>query len=112
MGKKERGRCSSVSGRIGSREVNDTRWKDNAVVTVASTIYGQHPTGKVKRWSKKDNTQVMIPIPQALQAYNSNMSGTDRMDQNIKVVVEFVHVDVSFSCSECLANCKVQRNIY
>ena len=72
-----------MSGKIGNHEVNVTRWKDNAVVTVASTIYDQHPMGKVKRWSKKDNKQVMVPIPQAVQAYNSNMGGTDRMDQNI-----------------------------
>lgn len=81
--KKERGTASSVSGKIHSKDIKVTRWKDNAVVTVCSTIHGENPTGKVKRWSKKDNKHVQIDIPKAVQVYNSNMGGTDRMDQNI-----------------------------
>ena len=83
MSKKERGYHSSISGILGEREVTVTRWNDNAVVTVASTLLGENPKGKVKRWSKKDSKHAMIDIPHAFKVYNTNMGGTDRMDQNI-----------------------------
>lgn len=53
MDKKERGSSSSTSGKVDVNEVKVTRWKDNAVVTVASTLYSQNPSGKVKWWSEK-----------------------------------------------------------
>lgn len=83
MSKTERGTSSSAVGKIDSGEIVVTRWQDNAVVTVASTLHGQPPIGKVKRWSKKDSKHVQITVPHAIQVYNSNMGGTDRMDQKI-----------------------------
>ena len=83
MNKKERGSSSSISGKVGANEVKVIRWKDNAVVTVLSTHHSQNPIGKVKRWSKKEKKSILIDIPSAVQAYNRNMGGTDRMDQNI-----------------------------
>ena len=60
-----------------------TRWKDNSVVTVASTVDGEQPLGSVKRWSKKDMKHVPIPIPKSIQNYNKYMGGTDQMGQNV-----------------------------
>ncbi|XP_061677877.1 piggyBac transposable element-derived protein 3-like [Syngnathoides biaculeatus] len=81
MKKQERG---SVDYRLDtSSGVLVCRWNDNSVVTVASTVFGVTPTGSVKRWSRKDNREIQIPIPQMILAYNQNMGGTDRMDENI-----------------------------
>ena len=63
MGKKERGCHSSFSGTVGASEVVVTRWNNNAVVTVDSTLLGQNSIGKVKRWSKKDSKHARINIP-------------------------------------------------
>lgn len=59
------------------------RWKDNAVVTVASTCYAADPVGNRFRWSKAKKKDVLVDIPYSVQNYNDNMGGTDRMDQNI-----------------------------
>ena len=60
-----------------------TRWKDNAVVTVASTVHGQNPIGKSKRSPKKDTKYAQIPVDHAIENYNKGMGGTDHMDQNV-----------------------------
>lgn len=67
LDKKERGSSSSISGKVGANEVKIIRWKDDAVVTVSSTLHGKNPTGKVKRWSRKDKKHTMINIPYAVQ---------------------------------------------
>lgn len=81
--KKERGYAECVTGTMGSENIKVTRWKDNAVVTVASTLHGVLPVGKVKRWSKQKTKHVEIEIPKSVKAYNNSMGGTDQMDQNI-----------------------------
>ena len=81
--KKERGYAECVTGTIGSENIKVSRWKDNAVVTVASTLHGKLPVGKVKRWSKQKTKHIDIEVPKAIKAYNNSMGGTDQMDQNI-----------------------------
>jgi len=81
--KKERGFCASVTAKMESSNIIITRWKDNSVVTVASTVDSEQPLGSVKRWSKKDMKHVQIPIPKSIQNYNKCMGGTDQMDQNV-----------------------------
>ncbi|XP_068240926.1 piggyBac transposable element-derived protein 3-like [Palaemon carinicauda] len=49
INKKERGYHSSATGIVEASEVTVSRWKDNAVVTVASTLLGKSPVGKVKQ---------------------------------------------------------------
>ena len=63
--------------------MNVTRWKDNAVVTAASTLLRENPVGEVKRWSKADKKHIQVKIPHVIKIYNQHMGGTDRMDQNV-----------------------------
>ena len=81
--KKVRGSSETVTGVMESNNIKVTRWKDNSVVTVGSTINGKEPVAKVRRWSKEKSTHIEVPIPQAISNYNKNMGGTDQMNQNI-----------------------------
>ena len=81
--KKTRGSSETFTGNIGDKTVKISRWKDNSVLTVASTIYGEDPVSKVGRWSKEKMKHIDVPIPKAVSNYNRNMGGTDQMDQNI-----------------------------
>ncbi|XP_037124085.1 piggyBac transposable element-derived protein 3-like [Syngnathus acus] len=60
-----------------------TRWKDNAVVTIASTLAAEHPLQKVSRWSRKEKKKVAVDQPFVVQLYNRSTGGTDRADQSI-----------------------------
>lgn len=60
-----------------------TRWKDNSVVTIASTLAAEHPLQKASRWSAKEKKKVSVDQPFVVQLYNRNMGGTDRADQSI-----------------------------
>ena len=60
-----------------------TQWKDNPILTAASTIHGENPTNNVCRWSKKYCEHIQVSIPHVIDVYNQYMGGTDQMDQNI-----------------------------
>lgn len=81
--KKERGFNITVTCKIDNENILLTRWKDNATVTVASTVNGTQPIGKCQRWSKAEAKKKTIQIPHVIQAYNRNMGGTDLMNQNV-----------------------------
>ena len=81
--KKDRGFSASVTGIVGSSTIMVTRWKDNAVVTVASTVHRQNKIGKAKLWSEKDTKYVQIPVTHAIENYSKGVGGTDQMDQNV-----------------------------
>lgn len=59
------------------------RWKDNAVVSMASTTCGVHPISSAKRYCKSENKNVDLPRPHMIKMYNKYMGGTDRMDQDL-----------------------------
>ena len=61
------------------------RWKDNKVVTVASTYCGAALIGKAKRFSHADRRTIEISQPQVVRVYNMGMGGVDRLDQNLAV---------------------------
>ena len=63
--------------------VNIVRWKDNNVVTTASTLFGSHPVAPVGRYSREAKTRVPIIRPHAIKQYNESMGGTDRQDQHV-----------------------------
>ena len=81
--KLERGSYDAVTGTLDDTKIKVTRWKDNAVVTVASTLLGESPVGNANRWSKKDCKRIQVTIPHVIDIYNQNMGGPDCMDQNI-----------------------------
>lgn len=81
--KKERGYTEVATATLSGHKVFLNRWKDNSVVTVASTQFAANPEGSVKRWSKTEKKHIQVPIPHAINHYNRNMDGTDRTDQNV-----------------------------
>ena len=59
------------------------QWKDNKVVTRASTFVGKMPLMKAHRYVKAQNGRAEIDHPQSMFLYNKGMGGVDRLDQNI-----------------------------
>ena len=59
------------------------RWKDNRVVTVASTFTGVAPLTHTNRFSRERKERIRIPQPQAVAVYNKGMGGVDRFDENV-----------------------------
>ena len=59
------------------------RWKENAVVTLASNVVADKPIQKTNRWSVKDKKKIAITQPMMVRNYNCHMGGVDRLDQNI-----------------------------
>lgn len=81
MGKLKRGDYdSAVDSNSGT---NIVRWKDNKVVTVASTYAGVNPIGVAQRFVRVEKKKVGVPIPRCIQIYNHGMGGVDRCDQNV-----------------------------
>ena len=60
------------------------RWKDNKVVTVASTFVGKMPLRKAHHYVKAQNGRAEIDQPQSIFLYNKGIRGVDRLDQNIR----------------------------
>lgn len=81
--KMQRGYTEVATADLSGDKILLSRWKDNSVVTVASTRFAANPEGTVKRWCKTDKKHVQVPIPHAIYNYNRNMGGTDRTDQNV-----------------------------
>ncbi|XP_037115308.1 piggyBac transposable element-derived protein 3-like [Syngnathus acus] len=83
MKRKPRGAVSVVYDT--ANKIALTRWKDNAVVTIASTLAAEHPLQKVSRWSRQEKKKVAVDQPFVVQLYNRSMGGTDRADQSIEL---------------------------
>ena len=81
MKKEARGSSDIVNDN--KSNVTLVRWKDNKVVTVASTIYGKEPMKRARRYVKDKGGRVEIDQPNSISVYNKTMGGVDRMDQNI-----------------------------
>ena len=83
VSKENRGAYDGAKARFKGKEIFVTQWKDNAVFTLASSLYGVEPLGTKKRWSKTERKHIYIDTPFVVCQYNKNMGGTDRMDQTI-----------------------------
>lgn len=81
MEKKDRGSFASAISKDDGYII--ARWKDNAVVTMASTTYGVQPLSSASRYSKTDKKKIDLPRPHMITMYNKYMGGTDRMDQDL-----------------------------
>ena len=64
--------------------VTFVRWKDNKVVTVASTLYGKEPMKTARGYIKDKGGRVEIDQPNSISGYNKTTGGVDRMDENIR----------------------------
>ena len=82
--KKQARRISDVVNKKDKKSnVTLVRWKDNKVVTVASTLYGKEPMKRARRYIKDQGGRVETDQPNAISFSNKTMYGVDRMDQNI-----------------------------
>ena len=81
MEKLERGAFDVVNDK--NSNLTLVRWKDNKVVTVASTFVGKMPLRKAHRYVKAQNGRAEIDQPQSIFLYNKGMGGVDRVDKNI-----------------------------
>jgi hypothetical protein len=80
---KKRDRGTIFSTKMSETNIKITKWVDNAVVSVASTLFGKLPVASVSRYSRVERSRITIPCPSAIKEYNKCMGGTDRMDQNV-----------------------------
>lgn len=67
------------------RKIVVSRWMDNSVVTVASTIHPVFPLSSAQRYSAAEKKKITIKRPRCIEKYNQFMGGTDQMDSNINV---------------------------
>ena len=81
MEKLERGASDVVTDKNSNLML--VRWKDNKVVTVASTFVGKIALRKARRYVKAQNGRAEIDQPQGIFLYDKGMGGVDRPDQNI-----------------------------
>ncbi|CAB4067154.1 unnamed protein product [Lepeophtheirus salmonis] len=74
-----------ISNVVNDNKYNVTlvRWKDNKVVTVASTLYGKEPMKRASRYMKDNGGRVYRDQPNDISVYNRHMGGVDKLDQNI-----------------------------
>ncbi|XP_050305583.1 piggyBac transposable element-derived protein 3-like [Anthonomus grandis grandis] len=68
---------------VADNEIALCKWNGNSVVTLATNVCLVLPVNKVKRFSQAEKKHVYIDQPQLIKAYNENMGGVDRSDQNI-----------------------------
>ena len=81
MEKLERGASDVVTDK--NSNLTLVRWKENKVVTVASTFVGKMPLRKAHRYIKAQNGRAEIDQPQSIFVYNKGMGEADHLDQNI-----------------------------
>ncbi|KAI8432777.1 hypothetical protein MSG28_013736 [Choristoneura fumiferana] len=78
--KKERGYSEEYVANVNDVEVSTVIWKDNKVVTLASTFAGQNPISDVRRYDKKQSKYIEIKRPFVVGEYNRHMGGVDLID--------------------------------
>ena len=83
VSKENRDAYDAAKAKFKGKEIFVTRWKDNAVLTLALSLYGVEPLGTKKRWSKTEKKHIYIDIPFVVCQHNKNMGGNDRKDQNV-----------------------------
>ena len=59
------------------------KWKDNQVVSIASTAHDVAPLSSTSRYSREERKRIQVPIPRVFLEYNKSMGGTDQMDGNV-----------------------------
>lgn len=94
----KQGRGFMTSKSIEGLDIHLTKWVDNSVVSVASTVYGMNPVTKALRYSSADQKKVEVPRPLVVAKYNQCMGGVDRMDQNISLYRVGIHGKKWWSC--------------
>ncbi|CAG4945242.1 unnamed protein product [Parnassius apollo] len=78
--KKDRGYSEEYIADVNSVDVSTVVWKDNKLVTLASTFAGLNPISEVRRYDKKNSRYINIPRPNVVSEYNRHMGGVDLVD--------------------------------
>ena len=73
MKKLERGASDVVTDN--NSNLTLVRWKDNKMVTAASTFVGKMPLRKVHCYAKAQNGRAEVDQPQSIFLYNKGMGG-------------------------------------
>lgn len=92
------GRGYMTSKSIQGLDIHVTKWVDNAVVSVASTVYGVDPATTALRYSSVEKKKIEVPRPLVVAKYNKSMGGVDRMDENISLYRIGIHGKKWWSC--------------
>lgn len=88
---KKLGRGFMTGKSVEGLNLHVTKWVDNAVVSVASTVYGMSPVTKALRYSSEKQSKIEVPRPFVVAKYNQFMGGVDRMDQNVSLYRIGIH---------------------
>ncbi|CAH2101779.1 unnamed protein product [Euphydryas editha] len=62
-----------------------TKWFDNKPVTLLSSIYAAEEVDECSRYDRRLKRFVLVPRPQVIREYNSNMGGVDLTDRLLAV---------------------------
>jgi len=54
-------------------DISVTWWKDNKLVTLASTYIGSEPAGTISRYDERQKQQITISCPNIVKEYNAHM---------------------------------------
>ena len=60
-------------------EITAIKWFDNRGVFIATKYVGVEPTESAKRWDLNKNQEREIPVPAAIEEYNSFLGQTDNI---------------------------------
>lgn len=66
-----------------TKEILIVRWKDSAVVTVATNTHGIDPIKMISRYSREQKKKLSVTQPNVFYKYNSYMGGVDLADNFI-----------------------------
>lgn len=80
MLKKPRGYSEEYVADVNGTDISNVAWKDNKIVTLASTFAGIQPETDVRRWDKQNSRYVSIKRPNVVGEYNRHMGGVDLID--------------------------------
>lgn len=95
---KKMGRGYMTGKSVDGLDIHVTKWVDNSVVSMASTVYGMKPVTKALRYSSEEQKKVKVPRPLVVAKYNQHMGGVDRMDQYISLYRIGIHGKKWWSC--------------
>lgn len=80
---KSENRGYSESITMKSTGIHLVKWKDNNVVCMLSSSFGENPKSMAQRYSREKRARIQVPRPCAITEYNKYMCGVDRFDQNL-----------------------------
>lgn len=80
ISKKERGYSVEYVACVEGTDISTVAWKDNKIVTLASSFVGELPKSQVSRYDKPHKRYVTIDRPNVVGEYNRHMGGVDLID--------------------------------